>query len=153
MKKQLIAAAAILTLTGSGAALAGDIYKWVDEDGNVHYGDKPVGSQAQRMAIDSRPTNASRASAETQSLMASRDAAAERRAEVDATEAEQAELRAEREKRAEACSTARAQMQRMITARRVYQEDENGERVYLDDAEREAARERVENQINEHCNS
>ena len=153
MNKQLIAAAAILALAGSGAALAGDIYKWVDDEGNVHYGDKPIGAQSERMAIESRPTDPSRASAETQSLMASRDAASERRAEMDASEAEQAELRAEAAQRAEQCSSARAQLQRMITARRVYQEDENGERVYLDEAARNAARERVENQINEYCNS
>lgn len=153
MKKQLITAAAILALAGSGAALAGDIYKWVDEDGNVHYGDKPNVAQAERMAIESRPTDPSQVSAETQSLMASREAAAERRTEMDTAAAEQAELRAQAEQRAQQCSSARAQMQRMITARRVYQEDENGERVYLDDAERDAARERVENQINEYCNS
>jgi hypothetical protein len=153
MNKHLIAAAAILTLAVPGAVLAGDIYKWVDEDGNVHYGDKPIGTQSERMAIESRPTDPSRVSAATESLMASRDAAAERRADMDATAAEQAELRAEAEQRAERCASARAQLQRMLTARRVYQEDENGERVYLDDAERNAARERVENQIDDYCGS
>ena len=152
MKKQMITAAAILALAGSGAALAGDIYKWVDADGNVHYGDKPVGAQAERMAIDSRPTDPSRAAAEPQNVMASRMAATERRAEMESSEAERAERQAEAAKKAELCTSARAQMQSMITARRVYQEDENGERVYLDDSEREAARERVESQINDYCN-
>lgn len=151
--KKLLIAAAILTLAGSGAALASDIYKWVDEEGNVHYGDKPIGAQSERMAIESRPTDSSRVAAETQSLMASRNAAADRRAEMDAAAAEQAEMRAEAEQRAERCASARAQMQRMITARRVYQEDENGERVYLDDAERDAARARVEKQIDDYCSS
>ena len=35
-----IACAAFLV---SGPAVAGEIYKWVDEDGNVHYEDRPIG--------------------------------------------------------------------------------------------------------------
>ena len=66
MKTQVIAAAATLALAASGAALAGDIYKWVDAEGNVHYGDRPAGAQSERMAIDSKPTDEARVAAQTQ---------------------------------------------------------------------------------------
>lgn len=153
MNKQLIAATAILALLGSGAALAGDIYKWVDADGNVHYGDKPIGEQSERVAIESRPTDPSRVASESQQLMASRSTAIERRSEREAAEEEQANLQAEAAAHAERCTSARAQMQRMITARKLYREDEDGEREYLDEAESQAARARIESQINEHCNT
>ena len=152
MKKPLIAAAALIAFAVSTAALASDIYKWVDEDGNVHYGDKPIGTQSERMAIASSATDPARVNAATRATADARTAAAERREERIADEAARAEQRAEAEQRAQQCADARAAMQRFITARRVYQEDENGERVYLDDAERQAARDRVENQISEHCN-
>ena len=32
-------------LAFSGAALSGDIYMWTDEDGNVHYEDRPTGGE------------------------------------------------------------------------------------------------------------
>ena len=59
MKKQIIAAtASLLALTATSVVFASDIYKWTDEDGNVHYGDKPmVSDQPERVAIDSAPTD------------------------------------------------------------------------------------------------
>ncbi len=46
MKKLAIVTASMLALVAANAVLAGDIYKWTDEDGNVHYGDRPAGEQA-----------------------------------------------------------------------------------------------------------
>jgi hypothetical protein len=63
------------------------------------------------------------------------------------------ELQAQADARAEKCSTSRALLQRFVTSRRLYRQDENGERVYLDEDEMQAARERVENQVQDHCSS
>jgi hypothetical protein len=32
---------ALITICATSALAAGDVYKWVDKNGNVHYGDKP----------------------------------------------------------------------------------------------------------------
>jgi len=64
-----------------------------------------------------------------------------------------AELQAQADARVEKCSQYRAQLQRFITSRRLYRQDENGERVYLDEDETQAARERVENQVQDYCTS
>ena len=151
MKKQFIVAAATLTLTVSGAALAGDIYKWVDEDGNVHYGDKPVGAQSERMAIESRPTDQARVTAQVHARTEARAQAREAEAAAAAEGPSEEELRAQAEERRRNCEKSRADMQRMVTSRRLYREDENGERVYLDETEMQATRQRVEEQINEFC--
>ena len=34
---------ACATLLASGLAAGGEIYKWIDENGNVHYEDRPIG--------------------------------------------------------------------------------------------------------------
>jgi hypothetical protein len=153
MKRQLLTVAATMTLVVSGAAFAGDIYKWVDEDGNVHYGDRPVAQQSERMDIESRPTDPSQVQAQTAALTDSRSRAAESRAAAADEEASAAELRAEAEERAQKCASSRATMQRFVQSRRLYREDEAGERVYLDEAETQAARQRVEQDITEYCNS
>ena len=149
MKRQLGAAAAILTLAASGIAFAGDIYKWVDEDGHVHYGDKPVGAQSERMSIHSRSTDLARIATQTQARAAARMEAKE--AEAAAEEPSEEELRAMAQERRESCEKSRANLQRMVIARHLYREDDSGGRVYLDEAEMQATRERVENQISEFC--
>ncbi len=35
------------------AASAGDVYKWKDKDGQVHYGDKPKSGQAESVMVES----------------------------------------------------------------------------------------------------
>ena len=153
MKKTIITVAATMTLAVSGAALAGDIYKWVDADGNVHYGDRPIAPQSERMDIESSPTTAASVEAQRTALAASNDRRAESRTVAEEEAATAAELRAEAEQRADKCNAARATMQRFVQSRRLYREDDAGERVYLDEAETQAARQRVEKQINEFCNN
>ena len=94
MKWQKGAAASILTLAASGIAFAGDIYKWVDEDGHVHYGDKPVGAQSERMAIQSTPTDPARIAAQAQALATARMEAREAEATAAAEEPSEEALRA-----------------------------------------------------------
>ncbi len=153
MRKQMFSAAIVLTLASAGAAFAGDIYKWVDADGNVHYGDRPVGEQSERMAIDSRPTDQSAVREQYQASMQARTEAHQ----ADATAAEEAaqaeeEMRAEAEERRKKCEASRATMERFVQSRRLYREDDSGERVYLDEAETIAARQRVEDAVSEYCN-
>ena len=38
-------------------ALSGEIYKWTDEDGNVHYEDRPTGDDVQLVAVSSNTDN------------------------------------------------------------------------------------------------
>ena len=153
MNKQWLAFTATLTLVVSGSALASDIYKWVDEDGNVHYGDKPIVTTAERVGIESQPTTAASIAAQNEALAASNERRASARATASEDDAATAELQAQAAERQKKCSEYRANLQRMNEARRLYREGDTGERVYLDDAEMQAARQRVEREVNEFCSS
>jgi len=148
-----ITAAALLTLIMTSAAFAGDIYKWVDEDGNVHYEDTPSGARPERLAINSKPTDPARIASQAQARAAARAETREAKAAAAAEGPSAEELQAEKQKRAEQCTQARTTMQRFVTSRRLYREDDAGERVYLDEAETRAARQKVEDQIDEFCGS
>ena len=154
MNRHLYAVAITLTLAVSGIAVAGDIYKWVDEDGNVHYGDKPVSNGSERVAIESRPTDRARVQSQYQAAAQARAENRDARAQADeeGRKAEE-ELRAQADERRQKCEASRATMQKFVTSRRIYTQDESGERVYMDDAQLQAARERVENYINEYSNN
>lgn len=151
MCSRAIVIVTFLMLVVTGSALAGEIYKWTDAEGNVHYGDIPVGMQSERLSITSKPTNNARVQATTQARV---DASAKQREEAAKLRAgpTPAELRAEANERAEQCTAHRAQLQKFLRSRRIYREDENGERVYMDEAEMQATRERAENQVEEYCN-
>ena len=151
MKKQVLAIASILTLAVTSTAFAGDIYKWTDTDGNVHYGDRPTGEQPERVAIASRPTDSSKVQAQVQARVQARTQVAEERAAAAAAGPSPEELQAEAKERAQKCTTYRDRLQSFITSRRLYREDEDGERTYLDEGEVLAARSRVENQVDEYC--
>ena len=144
-------AVVLVSVAFGGAAFAGDIYKWVDEDGNVHYGDKPAGDDPQRLAIASQPTDPARVQAQLQTGAETRASAREARAAAAEEEEALEEQRAEAAELAQKCEQARATMQRFVTSRRLYREDDDGERTYLDEAEMQAARQRVEDQISQHC--
>jgi len=45
---------AVLLLTVAGSVSGAKVYKWVDQDGNVHFGDRPNTDGAQEMEIKTR---------------------------------------------------------------------------------------------------
>ena len=145
----------LLTVTAilatSGWAGASEIYKWTDEDGGVHYEDRPTGlPPMERLDIVSRNTDNTVVQARIAAQRKSR-ATAEQVASEAPPEMSKAEVRAEQEKRQQQCQMYRAKLESFLRSQRLYREDDAGERQYLDEDEILAARERVEGQIKEYC--
>lgn len=145
---------AVLILSAGLAsnATASEIYKWTDADGNVHYTDKPMDPSSEHLTIASRATDNAGVQAQTQARLERQATAAEEAANAPAGPTRD-ELRAEAKERAEKCSLYRERMTRFVQSRHLYREGENGERVYLDESEKAAAEQKVQDQINEYCNS
>ncbi len=143
IRKDAIAFVMMLAVSSAGMVFAGDIYKWTDEDGNVHYGDRPTAEASEEsLIVSSGLTDASKVQASYE----------EKTATSDPAEPPPEELRAQAREREDKCATSKARLQRLLTSRRLYRQDENGERVYLDEDEILAARERAQNQVEEYCN-
>lgn len=152
--KQFLIGLATLALTVSGVAMANEIYKWVDDEGNVHYGDRPTGSAAEQLLASSyRRTDSSSVQKRVESLEASQAARQERRTAAAEEAKSAAAKKAEAEEQQKRCETYRARLESYVQSRRLYREDENGERVYLDETETQNARQRVEDLIAENCTS
>jgi len=152
MKKyRLPIAIACAALMASGLAVAGEIYKWTDEDGNVHYEDRPVGkTDMEHVDVVSRNTDntvvQARVDADRERRAAARQVASEAPPEMT-----KEEIRAEQQERQNKCQQYRDQLQAFLRSQRLYKEDEAGERNYLSEDEIMAARSRVEGQIKEYC--
>jgi len=153
MNTRLLLTASLAALLASGIAVAGEIYKWTDDDGNVHYEDRPTGdTQVEHMDVMSSNTDNSIVQARLDANRKARDAARQVASEAP-PEMTREEVRAEQQKRRDECQKYRDQLQSFLRSQRLYQEDESGDRSYLSEEEVMAARTRVEGQIQEYCGS
>jgi hypothetical protein len=147
----------ILVLVLSAAALttsafAGEIYKYVDEDGNVHYLDRPSGeSGEERLDISYSGTSSEAVSARVQKRRDYMSALEEARSETSSQREAEAQARAEMEARAAKCQEHRARLESYLQSRRLFRENEAGEREYLDEEQTMEARRKVEEAIQENC--
>lgn len=135
----------------SSTALSGEIYKWTDADGSVHYEDRPMGDDVERHKLISSNTNddAVRASIEARH---DRDTArAEARSKRDDADRTAAESRAEAAQRGAKCQESRSLMQTYLQSRRLYKQDDAGERVYLDEDQTMQARADTQEMIQKYC--
>jgi hypothetical protein len=140
-----LTATLILSVALASAASANEIYKWTDEDGNVHYTDKPIDQTSERLNIASSSTNNEAVRAETQARLDRQSEAAE--AAANAPKGPTA-----KEPRADKCAMYQARLTKFTQSRRLYREDEDGERVYLDEADTQKTRDKAEDQVREYCN-
>ncbi len=125
-----------------------DVYRWVDDDGSVHYGDRqpPPGKQAEQLDLPAAPSAAPAAEGPgadrvLQTLQEDREA---RQAEADRKRDEQAE----RDKR---CKALKARYWRYNNVSSLYEMDENGQRRYLSAAEKDEKLDELRRQIEDVC--
>jgi hypothetical protein len=136
----------------SASAFASEIYRWTDDQGNVHYVDRPTGNPTeQRLSIVSSRTDHAAVRQNVQARLDQQATREEQRARVAEEEQAAAEAEARQAERQKQCEEYRARMERYLQARRLYREDGAGERVYLDDAQIQEARTRVQEKIQETC--
>lgn len=142
----------IAIVAAAGNVVAGEIYKWTDADGNVHYVDRPTGDPTEERVdvISNRTDNA----AVRASVQARLDRQAEREEALNkAAEDQQSATAAqsEREQREKQCVSYRERLESYLQSRRLYRENESGERVYLDEDEMMTARAELQKKIQETC--
>jgi len=154
LRTKLLPMIAALATILAGSALASDIYRYTDAEGNVHYVDRPTGDPTEeRVAILSRRTDITQAQARTEPASTPAAATEESAGEGAAEPRKQtrAEKKAAAREKAQKCQSYRDQLETLVTSRRLYREDDNGERVYLNDNETQEARDRVQGLIEENC--
>ena len=147
---QLFIAAAILLAT---ATVAAQVYKWVDKDGKVQYGDSPPPASATKTEakkIDTAPS-ASAVAAPAKSLQ-DRAKESDKRKADDAEKAKKADVAQQNAAiSASNCSDARASMRDLESGRPIARTTEAGAREYLDDGARQTEMEKARKAIADFC--
>jgi len=142
--------------TATGAA-AQTVYKFVDDQGNVSFTDRPPLQQG----IDVSPLDVMELQirlTDPAAIAANRESAAEdARARdlvdslTDTSGADDAEAARQADERAANCDLAKQRLNRSAQANRLYKSDDNGERVYLNDAEIDAERMKAARAVDQWC--
>lgn len=140
---------AVVVLTGLTPPVVAEIYRWTDENGKVHFGDKaPQNSKAEDVSETANAVNIDSSGAEQQKLdrlFPKEDEYDQRRQQADKQQ------RAEREKDLRArCVEARKDL-RMYREGRFYFIDDEGNRSTITSKERDRRADELEQAIREHC--
>ena len=130
----------------------GAVYKWVDDNGKVHYSDKPPAQQdIQEMEVEHAPSVTTPGLTGEQRLHKQQrvlDAFAKERADK---KAEQDKLAQEKQERKVWCARAKDELREISEAGYLYDYDENGEMVVLSKERRAQATSEAEAQIKKKC--
>ncbi|HXK56383.1 MAG: DUF4124 domain-containing protein [Gammaproteobacteria bacterium] len=149
----------ILLLTVSGllavSGVQAEIYRWVDEQGKVHFSDRPNRGGAQRLELSAPLPDTS--GVEQERLEAERKMQRERlldayREEREARQLERLKAEETERQRAANCAYARNLLRKYGNAR-LYQPLEDGSRRYLDSVERQREIERAQASVQRWCDS
>lgn len=145
-----------LALFASAAVADSEIYKWTDEEGNVHYSDCPPPPSCDAEIVEAEPepdpSEVRKAQQRLEQMLAEQ---AEGRAEREHEQLEKEEQRVIAMQiavaRKRVCIRARQNLQVLLVQRPVFYIDENGNYVYLDEETRISEVERMRRLIAENC--
>jgi uncharacterized protein DUF4124 len=126
-----------------------DVYKWIDDNGKVVYGDKPESSNADKIKIKNAPEQDKNHQERYKKQQKLLDIMQEER---DAKIALKKEEKEKKEKQLEKCAKARKELQEIYDASLLYEKtDDPYNPKIISDEERKAEEEKYEKYIKKYC--
>ncbi|WP_192983200.1 DUF4124 domain-containing protein [Pseudomonas sp. EggHat1] len=122
-----------------------EIYRWTDEQGRVHFGQRPVAG-AETVQVKPQVVERDEHTRE-------REARSQRFYDARREEQQQAAAAAtaQREERANECRDLRRRLAQIAEGFSYYRTDASGERIYYSDEETDAARRQLRERIAQRC--
>ncbi len=126
------------------------IYKWTDEKGNVHFGDRPVNQGAATELIYDTESRAGITNSSGNNKERNRMA---KELEDDRKERQnnREERRIAQKKAQKRCARSKDQLRQYQRASSIYKLKNNGDRVYYSKEEREAKEKKISKSIAKYC--
>ncbi|WP_254795524.1 DUF4124 domain-containing protein [Atopomonas hussainii] len=139
----------LLALALLPALASAEIYRWVDSEGRVHFGERPQGSGAQ--AVDVKPQVVENDAATRESQERMRQILKAREGERADQRQRQAETAAQNAQQQERCSELRGELENIARGGNFYRYDESGQRQYYSQEEIAAAKQRMQDNYQRYC--
>jgi hypothetical protein len=133
------------------AAFADQLYKWVDEQGHVHYSQTPP-SATKAKPMDVTPTAADPSAVQRSQDLQQQQAQASQMSQI--TAARQAQTDAQKQAQLQQyCDNLKARLALYQQSGRVFRVDANGNRTYVSDADHDKAMQQMQDQIKAQCSA
>ena len=143
--KRLLLFAALIAWSGMASAV---VYKWVDAQGKVQYGDRPPdGVHAEVVELLIPHTASTRSASTTAPVAKTTSVPAKDTADKKAVEQDVSQTRDKQ------CTDARDRYKRLIEGRRLYKTGPDGERQFMNSEEIDTERLNAKQDIDTICNS
>ena len=140
--KRVLLCAVLLTWSTLASAV---VYKWVDAQGKVQYGDRPPdgvhAEVVELLGVNNHSTAASSTAASKAPAAAPTPSEAKKAVDSDVAQARQKQ-----------CADAQDRYKKLIEGRRLYKTGDNGERQYLTSEEIDSERLNAKREVDEACN-
>lgn len=144
--KRVLLCAVLMACSGMASAV---VYKWVDAQGKIQYGDRPPdGVHAE--VVELLGTHTGRTSKTDAPAPAAAKSSAVPAADLEAKKAVQKDVAQTRDKQ---CAEAQERYKKLIEGRHLYKPGDNGERQYLTSEEIDSERVNAKRDIDAICNS
>ena len=130
------------------------VYKWVDENGKVHYSDKPFDDKSKELKIKDNvnPQQQREAQKRAQKLIKAQQRSVKNRLESEHEQRQQKQQNEEKTRQiGVACARAKEGLRILQMQRPVYDMDEKGERRFLSDEQRKKEITQLKQEIASHC--
>lgn len=131
------------------------VYKWVDEDGQVHYGSRPDNKDAKKIEIKNRYIDSGNSSAP----LSAQERVDKQKRFLNALDAENKSISDEKRKKKEQvelkitrCNASRDQLRRYENSGALYDLDEKGNRILLNKKQYEQAMKQAQARVEKWCN-
>lgn len=142
--------AVVLVLVGLYEPGYAEIYKWVDEQGQVHYGDKPH-AQAESMHVEGQEEPANAPPDEAARRERQQRVLKSMQTERERKQALREQARAAAQEAGQRCAEARQRLTEITGAGFLYRKNAEGERVIFTDEERSQATAQAEAAVEHYC--
>jgi uncharacterized iron-regulated membrane protein len=153
MRSKVNSLVLLLALAGfCAAAHAGEIYKWVDEQGNVQYSQVPQNQAAQPMNIKVPKTSAPSDNQEKSNAPESPTSEPPQKGNPEEDKAiQEAAAKKQQEAQKQNCQISMKRLATITAGGRIYEVDEQGERAYWDDQTRQAKLAEAQQDVDKWC--
>lgn len=130
-------------------AVHSEIYKWTDENGRIHYGDRPENTDSETIEVKPAPLPDKGTEEHKEKQRKLLEVIDEQREE---NKQKQAEVKKEKEQRKINCEKSKKYYESVKTASGLYQKGEDGDVVFLSHEERVSAEMKAKAEMEHWCN-
>lgn len=140
----------LFTMLFMGSLQAGQVYKWVDESGQVHFSQFPPEEREAENVNINAPTSSNSKQA-VENLQKLRQQLTEQVVDRTTQSEEEKQAAADKERMAENCQKAKQRLLDLQNNGRIYKTLENGEREWYDEKGREGLIANAKKDVDKYC--